>query len=118
MFLWHLAAASCRSLSIRTKQVSLARAIELGAVLVNDVWGLQKDPAMPDTVAAAEAAIVIMHNRVQKDAEINILVDICRFFARSLMLADKAGIPRTCVILDPGIAFGKTALQFLGSFTR
>ncbi len=98
--------------SIDTYKASVAaRAIELGAVLVNDVWGLQRDPAMSDTVAAAEAAIVIMHNRVQKDAEIDILVDIRRFFARSLMLADKAGIPRTRVILDPGIAFGKTALQ-------
>ena len=98
--------------SIDTYKASVAaRAIELGAVLVNDVWGLQKDPAMAETVAAAEAAIVIMHNRIQKDAAIDIVADIRRFFARSLVLADKAGIPRTRTILDPGIAFGKTALQ-------
>jgi dihydropteroate synthase len=98
--------------SIDTYKASVAaRAIELGAVLVNDVWGLQKDAAMADTVAAAEAAIVIMHNRAQKDAAIDIMADIRRFFAHSLMLADKADIPRSRVILDPGIAFGKTALQ-------
>ena len=98
--------------SIDTYKASVAtRAIELGAVLVNDVWGLQNDPAMAKTVAAAEAAIVIMHNRRQKDAAIDIMADIRRFFAGSLMLADTAGIPRSRIILDPGIAFGKTALQ-------
>jgi dihydropteroate synthase len=98
--------------SIDTYKASVAaRAIELGAVLVNDVWGLQKDPAMAETVAAAEAAIVIMHNRAHKDAAIDIVADMRRFFAHSLVLADKAGIPRTRIILDPGIAFGKTALQ-------
>jgi dihydropteroate synthase len=98
--------------SIDTYKASVAaRAIELGAVLVNDVWGLQKDPAMAEAVAAAEAAIVIMHNRAHEDAAIDIVADISRFFAHSLVLADKAGIPRTRIILDPGIAFGKTALQ-------
>ena len=111
----HVLAALGRSevpFSIDTYKAKVAaRAIELGAVLVNDVWGLQKDPAMAGTVAAAEAAIVIMHNRVQKDAAIDIVADVRGFFAHSLMLADKAGIPRNRVILDPGIAFGKTALQ-------
>jgi dihydropteroate synthase len=111
----HVLAALGRSevpFSIDTYKARVAaRAIELGAVLVNDVWGLQKDPAMAGTVAAAEAAIVIMHNRVQKDAAIDIVADVRGFFAHSLMLADKAGIPRNRVILDPGIAFGKTALQ-------
>ena len=111
----HVLAALGRSevpFSIDTYKANIAaRAVELGAVLVNDVWGLQKDSAMAATVAAAEAAIVIMHNRAQKDAAIDIVADIRRFFARSLMLADKAGIARSRIILDPGIAFGKTALQ-------
>jgi dihydropteroate synthase len=98
--------------SVDTYKASVAaRAIELGAVLVNDVWGLQRDAAMADTVAAGEAAIVIMHNRTEKDAAIDIMADIRRFFAHSLMLADKANIPRSRIILDPGIAFGKTAVQ-------
>jgi len=111
----HVLAALGRSevpFSIDTYKANIAaRAVELGAVLVNDVWGLQKDSAMAATVAAAEAAIAIMHNRAQKDAAIDIVADIRRFFARSLMLADKAGIARSRIILDPGIAFGKTALQ-------
>ena len=99
-------------LSVDTYKANVARrAVELGAVLVNDVGGLQKDPAMADTVAAAEAAIVIMHDRAGKDAAIDIIADIKRFFAGSLRLAEDAGIPRSRIILDPGIAFGKTARQ-------
>jgi dihydropteroate synthase len=100
------------TISIDTYKANIAsRALDLGAVLVNDVWGLQQDPAMADAVAAAEAAVVIMHNRAEKDASIDIMADIRRFFAHSLRLADKAGIPLTRIILDPGIAFGKTARQ-------
>jgi dihydropteroate synthase len=99
-------------LSIDTyKSAVAARALELGAILVNDVWGLQKDPAMAATVAAADAAVVVMHNRAEKDASIDIIADIRTFFARSLALAQAAGIPRSRVILDPGVAFGKTARQ-------
>ena len=88
-----------------------ARAIDLGAVLINDVWGLQRDPAMADVVAESEAAVVIMHNRAEKDAEIDILADIHRYFERSLTLAAKAGIRKERIILDPGIGFAKTSHQ-------
>lgn len=99
-------------LSIDTYKANVAaRAIELGAVVVNDVWGLQKDAAMADAAAAAEAAVVIMHNRVDKDASIDIIADIRNFFAHSLALAERAGIPPSRIILDPGVAFGKTARQ-------
>jgi len=106
-------------LSIDTYKANVAaRAVELGAVLVNDVWGLQKDPAMADAVAAAEAAVVVMHNRVEKDPLIDIIGDIRRFFARSLALAEKAGIAQSRVILDPGIAFGKTGRQNVEVISR
>jgi dihydropteroate synthase len=100
--------------SIDTYKAKVAtRAVALGAVLINDVWGLQQDPAMADAVGEAEAALVIMHNRANKDETLNIMSDIRRFFDRSLALAETAGIPRTRIILDPGIAFGKTARQNL-----
>jgi dihydropteroate synthase len=99
-------------LSIDTYKANVAaRAIEHGAVMVNDVWGLQKDPAMAETIAAAEAAVVIMHNRTEKDSSVDIMTDIRSFFAHSLSLAKKAGIPRSHIILDPGVAFGKTSRQ-------
>jgi dihydropteroate synthase len=105
--------------SIDTYKAEVAvRAVELGAVVVNDVWGLQKDPAMADAVAAAEAALVIMHNRAQKDGAIDIVADMERFFDRSLALAAKAGIPQERIILDPGIGFGKTSGQNRAAFAH
>lgn len=95
-----------------------ARAAQLGAIVVNDVWGLQQDPAMADTVAAAETALVIVHNRVEKDAGVDIVADMEGFFDRSLALAAKAGIPRERIILDPGIGFAKTSGQNRAAFAH
>ena len=106
-------------LSIDTyKSKIAARAVELGAILINDVWGLQKDPAMAETVAATDAAVVISHNRTEKDAAIDIIADIKSFFAHSLALAEGAGIPRSRIIVDPGVGFGKTARQNVEVFRR
>jgi dihydropteroate synthase len=96
-----------------TKAIVAALACRLGAVIVNDVWGLQKDPAMADTAAEAEAGVVITHNRAEKDESVDIIADMRRFFDRSLEIAAKAGVPRTRVILDPGIGFAKTSRQNL-----
>jgi len=106
-------------LSVDTYKAAVAaRAVELGAVMVNDVWGLQRDPAMADTVAAAEAAVVIMHNRGDKDETLDIVAELRRFFDRSLALAMRAGIPDRHIVLDPGIGFGKTARQNIEAIAR
>jgi dihydropteroate synthase len=106
-------------LSVDTYKAAVARrAAELGAIVINDVWGLQHDPGMADAVAETETAVVIMHNRAQRDAAIDILSDIRRFFDRSLALADAAGIPRTRIILDPGVGFGKTSRQNVEAVAR
>ena len=106
-------------LSIDTYKAAVAaRAVEIGAVLVNDVWGLQKDPGMADVVADTEAAVVIMHNRAERDEAIDIFDDMRRFFDRSLALAVKAGIREEAIILDPGVGFGKTARQNVEAVAR
>jgi dihydropteroate synthase len=106
-------------LSVDTYKAGVAaRAVELGAVMVNDVWGLQRDPAMADTVAAGEAAVVIMHNRGDKDETLDIVAELRRFFDRSLALAMRAGIPDRHIVLDPGIGFGKTARQNIAAIAR
>jgi len=115
----HLAAELVVPLSVDTYKASVAmRAVELGAVMVNDVWGLQRDPTMADAVAGAEAAVVIMHNREDKDAAIDIVGDLRRFFDRSLALAMRAGIPDRHIVLDLGIGFGKTAQQNIAAIAR
>lgn len=98
--------------SIDTYKADIARrACAAGAVIINDVWGLQKDPAMPDTAAETGAHVIMMHNRAEADPDIDILEDIDRCFERSMELADRAGIPRSKQILDPGFGFGKTIDQ-------
>jgi dihydropteroate synthase len=115
----HLANELAVPLSVDTYKAGVAkRAVELGAVMVNDVWGLQRDPAMADTVATAGAAVVIMHNRSEKDETLDIVADVRRFFDRSLSLARRAGIPDRHVVLDPGIGFGKTARQNIEAVAR
>jgi dihydropteroate synthase len=71
-------------LSIDTTKSAVASRALLSIVLANDVWGLRKDPRMAHVVAEAEAAVVIMHNRAEKDENLDIIADIRRFFDRSL----------------------------------
>jgi dihydropteroate synthase len=98
--------------SIDTSKAAVAReAARLGACVINDVWGLQRDPAMADAVAETGSAVVVMHNREQVDSAIDILDDVERFFERSLNLAARAGVPFGRVLLDPGVGFGKTPQQ-------
>ncbi|MGH6821590.1 MAG: dihydropteroate synthase, partial [Methylocella sp.] len=98
--------------SIDTSKAKVARrATELGASVVNDVWGLQKDSAMADTVAETGAAVVLMHNRDGVDPGLDIIADMRRFFDRSLRLAETACISPSRIILDPGIGFGKSRAQ-------
>ena len=98
--------------SVDTTKAEIARrAVSMGVAVVNDVWGLQKDPAMADVVAESGASAVIMHNRDSIDPDLDVEADFRRFFDCSLTLADRAGIPRTRILLDPGIGFGKNKAQ-------
>jgi dihydropteroate synthase len=86
--------------------------------MANDVWGLQRDPAMAEVVAQQGAPVVIMHNRERADPAIDIVADVHAFFERSLALARRAGIARDRIVLDPGIGFGKTAEQSIACIAR
>ena len=100
------------AVSIDTSKASVAReAARLGACVINDIWGLQRDPGMADAVADTGSAVVVMHNRERADGTIDILDDVERFFERSLNLAAGAGVPFGRILLDPGIGFGKTPEQ-------
>jgi len=98
--------------SIDTLKASIAGwALDLGAAIVNDVWGLQGDPDMARTVADYDAPVIIMHNRESADPAIDIVADVTDSFRRSLDIAAGAGIERDRIVLDPGIGFGKTPEQ-------
>jgi dihydropteroate synthase len=105
--------------SIDTMKAEVARwALTQGAAMINDVWGLQRDPDMAAVVAERQTPVVIMHNRDEADPAIDIMADIEAFFTRSLALASQASIARGRIVLDPGIGFGKTPAQSIEAIAR
>jgi dihydropteroate synthase len=95
-----------------------AWALENGASILNDVWGLQRDPDMAPLAARSRAPVIVMHNREQADPAIDIMADIEAFFHRSIEIADRAGIDRAQIVLDPGIGFGKTPEQSIEALAK
>jgi len=105
--------------SIDTMKASVAReALAAGASIVNDVWGLQRDPDIAHVVAEHGVPVIIMHNRETADPAIDIMADIAAFFERSLAIAARAGIASDNIVLDPGIGFGKTPQQSIAAIAR
>jgi dihydropteroate synthase len=96
-------------ISIDTRKAVVASAaLDAGAVIVNDVWGLRGDPDMAAVIAAHPGTgVVAMHN--QHGIEYgDLLEDVCLGLRESLAVAEKAGIPSSQVIVDPGFGFAKT----------
>jgi dihydropteroate synthase len=100
------------------KSAVVSWALDAGAAIANDVWGLQRDPDMAGLLAARHSPVIIMHNRDHVDAGIDIMQDIAAFFDRSLAIAQKAGISSGNIVLDPGIGFGKTPEQSMTAIAR
>ena len=96
----------------------VAWALDSGAGIANDVWGLQRDGGMAALVAARDVPVIIMHNRDAADPTIDIMKDIAAFFARSLDIAARAGVSPDKIVLDPGIGFGKTPEQSMTALAR
>jgi len=105
-------------LSIDTIKPGIAEAaLDAGADLLNDVWGVRDDPAMLRVAAARGVPIVLMHNRSQPVYR-NVVAEVVDDLGRALDRARAAGIPDDHVIVDPGIGFGKTADQNLEVLAR
>jgi dihydropteroate synthase len=100
------------------KSEVVAWALDHGAAIANDVWGLQRDAGMAPLVAARRVPVIVMHNRDRADPAIDIMKDVSAFFARSLDIAAKAGISADRIVLDPGIGFGKTPQQSMVVLAR
>ena len=100
------------------KSEVVAWALDQGAAIANDVWGLHRDGGMATLVAARKIPVVVMHNRDGVDPAIDIMQDMIAFFQRSLDIAAKAGIAQADIVLDPGIGFGKTPEQSMTALAR
>lgn len=104
-------------LSVDTCKSRVAQAaLQAGAVMVNDIWGLKADPQMAQVIARADAACCLMHNRTQavyRDFPADVLADL----SESIALARAAGIHPDGICIDPGVGFAKDLAQNL-SITR
>ena len=95
-----------------------AAALERGAHIANDIWGLQQDPEMAAVVASHNVPVVVMHNRLSNASKRDIIAEMLAFFRCSLEIGMQAGIRRENFIIDPGIGFGKTGAQNLEVLAR
>ena len=113
-------------LSIDTRKAAVAHAaLDLGAVMVNDVTGGRHDPEILEVAAAAGAAFVVTHNRrgevrrseigphLESVAYDDLVRDVGQDGQRLLDRAQRAGIPRDRLLFDPGFGFGKSPEQNL-----
>ncbi|NJN94009.1 MAG: dihydropteroate synthase [Anaerolineales bacterium] len=116
-------------ISIDTYKAEVAAAaLDAGAHLVNDVWGLRMDPALAGLCAQRRVPVVVMHNRSHPRNAVqesrlggryigtvydDLLMDITNELQFSINLAGTAGVPEEHIIIDPGIGFGKTVEQNL-----
>jgi dihydropteroate synthase len=107
-----LAAESGVPVSVDTYKLEVAEAaVELGATILNDIWGLSRSPEIADLAARKGCALVLMHNQDGTEYAGDLLVEIKRFLKQAAGAAVKAGVPGNLVMIDPGIGFGKTAEQ-------
>ena len=106
-------------LSIDTYRAATARlAIDAGAHIVNDVWGLQRERAVADIAAQTGAGLVIMHTGRDRQKLPDPVDDQFHFLRRSLEIADEAGIAHDAIVLDPGFGFAKDANENINLIAR
>jgi dihydropteroate synthase len=105
-------------LSVDTHRARVAAAaLAEGADIVNDIWGLRSDPDMARTVAEAGAPLVAMHNQRGRQCK-DVAGDILAGWGETLTVAERAGIQRDRIILDPGFGFGWSPEQNLEMIRR
>ncbi len=101
-------------ISIDTMKLEVAvAALDAGAIILNDIHGLQREPELAALASQRGAGVIAMFHCDAIDDSRDILADARAFFARTLAIAAEAGLPREHLVLDPGIGFGKSHRQNL-----
>jgi dihydropteroate synthase len=96
-------------ISIDTYKAEVAeRAIAAGATIINDVHGLQREPEVAAVAAEHGAPLVLMHWDKARDTSRDVMAEMARYFDTTLGIADKAGVERSRIVLDPGFGFAKS----------
>jgi dihydropteroate synthase len=104
--------------SIDTTKAAVARvALNAGVEIVNDISGLRFDPALAEVAAQHKAGLILMHSRgtfetMHKLKPVkNIMTEVMKGWQRSIAEAERRGVARDKIVLDPGIGFGKSQPQ-------
>ncbi len=114
-----LAAEIAVPISIDTSKSAVAsRALDAGAAMINDVWGLKNDPEIARVAAEAGAPIIITSNQCHKPCQGDIVAEVISDLKRGVTLAKEYGVAEGNIIIDPGIGFGKSVKQNLELIRR
>ena len=111
-------------LSVDTYKLEVARqAVDSGARMINDIWGLKKEPRLAELAAQRKIPLILMSNQrdvsPRHDADFpDILSVVIADLLHSIEQALASGMPRENIIVDPGIGFGKTQEQNLDLLRR
>ncbi|MDD3414936.1 MAG: dihydropteroate synthase [Lachnospiraceae bacterium] len=101
------------TISIDTYKGEVAEAaIQSGADLVNDIWGLKYDNKMAEVIARSQVPCCLMHNRKEAEYQ-DFCKEVCQDMEETLFIAERAGIRKDKIILDPGVGFAKSYEQNL-----
>ncbi len=119
----HIARLVSVPISIDTMKYEVAkRALDAGAKIINDQWGLKKEPRLAQLAAERDVPIILMSNQREKggfDAQAgrdtgfyqDVMAEVINYLKESIDIAKQLGIPEENIIVDPGIGFGKTWQQ-------
>jgi dihydropteroate synthase len=100
--------------SIDTSKGSVARAaVDAGATIVNDVWAARHDPGTADAAASAGAHLVLMHNQEGNEYPDGLFETVVTWLRTAVEAAERRGVSRDRLIVDPGIGFGKGTVHNL-----
>lgn len=114
-----LAKASDTLISVDTYREETARlAVAAGAHIVNDVWGLQREPGIARLAAETGAGLVIMHTGREREKNPDVIADQFEFLEKSLQIARQAGVADNQILLDPGFGFAKDSEENLQLMVR
>jgi dihydropteroate synthase len=106
-------------ISIDTYKAGVASpALKAGATMINDIWGLKKDPGIAQVAAAAGVPVILMANQRDAPPKVGILAKVISDLETGIGIALAAGVAAESIIVDPGIGFGKTLEQNLELVNR
>jgi dihydropteroate synthase len=106
-------------ISIDTYKARVAeRALEAGASMINDIWGLKQDPSLARLAAERGVPIILMANERDAPPKVGIVAKVLADLENGIKIALKAGVPPENIIIDPGIGFGKSLEQNLELVNR